>query len=79
MPSVSHAASNRGTQLHEGGPVSDNPKGYVNPQQLITTQALSERLAAGSATPVLLDLRPTEVFAAGHIPGAVHFDCSGSV
>jgi len=57
--------------------VSDNPKGYVNPQLLITTEALSQRLAAGSATPVLLDLRPAELFAAGHIPGAVHLDLFG--
>ena len=57
--------------------MSDNPKRYANPQLLITTQALSERLAAGSATPVLLDLRPAEVFAAGHIPGAVHLDLFG--
>jgi len=26
---------------------------------------------------VLLDLRPVEVFAAGHIPGAVHLDLFG--
>ena len=58
-------------------PVSDNPKSYANPQLLITTEALSERIAAGSATSVLLDLRPAEVFAAGHIPGAVHLNLLG--
>ena len=58
-------------------PVSDNPKGYVNPQLLITTTALGDRFAAGSAPPVLLDLRPAEVFAAGHIPGAIHLDLFG--
>ena len=58
-------------------PVSDNPKGYANPQLLITTEALSERFAAGSEPPVLLDLRPAEAFAAGHIPGAVHLDLFG--
>ena len=47
------------------------------PQPLITTEALSERLVAGSATPVLLDFRPAEVFAAGHIPGAVHLNLFG--
>ena len=58
-------------------PVSDNPKGYANPHLLITTAALSERLVAGSKRPVLLDLRPAEAFAAGHIPGAVHLDLFG--
>ena len=58
--------------------MSDNPKDYVNPQLLITTSALSDRLtAAGSEPPVLLDLRPAEVFAAGHIPGAIHLDLFG--
>ena len=58
-------------------PVSGNPKDYVNPQLLITTSALSDRLAAGSEPPVLLDLRPAEVFSAGHIPGAMHLDLFG--
>ena len=58
-------------------PVSDNPKGYINPHLLITPEALSERLADGSEPPVLLDLRPAEAFAAGHIPGAVHLDLYG--
>ncbi len=57
--------------------MSDNPKGYANPHLLITTSALSDRLAAGSAPGVLLDLRPAEAFAAGHIPGAVHLDLFG--
>ena len=29
-----------------GEEVSDNPEGYANPQLLMTTEALSERLAA---------------------------------
>ena len=57
--------------------MNDNLKGYANTQLLITTEALSERLVAGSATPVLLDFRPAEVFAAGHIPGAVHLNLFG--
>jgi thiosulfate/3-mercaptopyruvate sulfurtransferase len=57
--------------------VNDNPKGYANPQLLITPDALSERLGAGSDVPVLLDLRPAEAFAAGHISGAVHLDLFG--
>ena len=47
------------------------------PSLLITTEALSERLAAGSEPLVLFDLRPAEVFAAGHIPGAVHLNLFG--
>ena len=58
-------------------PVSGNPKDYINPHLLITASALSDRLAAGSEPPVLLDLRPAEVFAAGHIPGATHLDLFG--
>ena len=58
-------------------PVSDNPKGYTNPQLLTTPAVLAERLAAGSEPPVLLDLRPAEAFAAGHIPGALHLDLYG--
>ena len=57
--------------------MSDNPKGYVNPQLLITTEALSERLVAGFTKSALLDLRPAEAFSAGHIPGAVHLDLFG--
>ena len=57
--------------------MSDDLKGYVNPQLLITTSALGDRLAAGSEAPVVLDLRPAELFAVGHIPGAVHLDLFG--
>ena len=57
--------------------MTDNPKGYANPQLLIATEALSERLAAGAEAPVLLDLRPAEAFAVGHIPSAVHLDLFG--
>ena len=60
--------------------MSDNPKGYANPQLLITPEELSERLQAPGAQNqalVLLDLRPAESFAAGHIPGACHLDLFG--
>ena len=65
----------------------ENPKGYVNPELLIEPSELAGRLgpsgAAGTVpgtagnTPVLLDLRPAEAFAAGHIPGAAHLDLFG--
>ena len=57
--------------------MSDNPKGYANPQLLITTSILSDRLAASPEPLMLVDFRPAEVFAAGHIPGAVHLDLFG--
>jgi len=34
-------------------------------------------LAALGSTPLLIDLRPAEQFAAGHLPGAVHLDLWG--
>ena len=70
-------------------PMAENQKGYVNPQLLIDPRELASRLGvpSGSATgrplkvdastPVLIDLRPAELFATGHIPGAVHLDLFG--
>ena len=65
----------------------ENPKGYDNPELLIEPSELADRLGLGGAdgtgsgvaenTPVLLDLRPAEAFAAGHVPGAVHLDLFG--
>jgi thiosulfate/3-mercaptopyruvate sulfurtransferase len=57
--------------------VSDNPKGYANPQLLMTTSALGDRLTVSESAPLLLDLRPAEAFSAGHLPGAVHLDLFG--
>jgi thiosulfate/3-mercaptopyruvate sulfurtransferase len=51
-------------------------KGYANPQLLTTPEALSEAIG-GAAPPLVIDLRPPEDFAAGHIPGAVHLDLWG--
>jgi thiosulfate/3-mercaptopyruvate sulfurtransferase len=44
---------------------------------LITPAELSAVLERGERLPVLLDLRPAEAFAAGHLPGAVHLDLFG--
>jgi len=51
-------------------------KGYANPQLLITPAELADRLAreAHECRTLLLDLRPAEAFAVGHIPDAVHLD-----
>ncbi len=69
--------------------MADKPKGYTNPELLITPTELAHQLGvpSGSAaghpletsrrTPVVLDLRPAEAFAAGHIPGAAHLDLFG--
>jgi thiosulfate/3-mercaptopyruvate sulfurtransferase len=51
-------------------------KGFANPQLLTDPQALSARMKEGTKL-LLLDLRPAESFAAGHIPGAVHVDLWG--
>ena len=45
--------------------------------QLLTTPADLDQAIKGDAKPLLIDLRPPEDFAAGHIPGAVHLDLWG--
>jgi thiosulfate/3-mercaptopyruvate sulfurtransferase len=53
-------------------------KGYANPHLLIGPRELAASLEPKSSTPLLLlDLRPPEAYAAGHIPGAVHLDLWG--
>ncbi len=63
-------------------------KGYANPGLLIAPDELAGVLARAPAAaalpgakdggpPVVIDLRPAEAFAAGHIPGAVHLDLFG--
>lgn len=51
-------------------------KGYANPQLLIAPKELADALLGGRK-PLVLDMRPPEAFAAGHIPGAVHLDLWG--
>jgi thiosulfate/3-mercaptopyruvate sulfurtransferase len=50
--------------------------GYPN-AHLLTSPAELARALAGDARPLVIDLRPPEDFAAGHIPGAVHLDLWG--
>jgi thiosulfate/3-mercaptopyruvate sulfurtransferase len=53
-------------------------KGYTNPQLLVTPAELSGMLSdTVDRRPVILDLRPPEDYAAGHIPGAIHIDLWG--
>ena len=51
-------------------------KGYANPRLLITPRELSERLS-DEKPPLVLDLRPPDEYAAGHIPDATHLDLWG--
>ena len=73
-----------------GGKASvDSPKGYACPELLIDPAELAGGLGVAGGTPaessletnapatVVLDLRPAEAFAAGHIPGAAHLDLFG--
>jgi thiosulfate/3-mercaptopyruvate sulfurtransferase len=56
--------------------MTDPHKGYAHPELLVTPRDLDADMRAG--TPMtLLDLRPAEQFAAGHLPGAVHLDLFG--
>ena len=66
-------------------------KGYANPQLLITPRELAEQLKSpfdntqadaepvegSDRKPLVIDLRPPEHFAGGHIPSAVHLDLWG--
>ena len=56
--------------------MATNPKGYANPHLLIGPADLAAALQEPAA-PLVLDLRPAEAFAAGHVPTAVHLDLFG--
>lgn len=49
---------------------------YANPQLLTTPHALDAALKT-DRKPLVIDVRPAEDFAKGHIPGAVHLDLWG--
>ena len=51
-------------------------KGYANSDLLTTPDELQKALN-GATPPLVIDLRPPEDFAIGHIPGAVHLDLWG--
>jgi thiosulfate/3-mercaptopyruvate sulfurtransferase len=55
----------------------ETSKGYVNPHLLIRPRELASSLQSDATRPTLLDLRPAELFAAGHLPHAVHLDLFG--
>jgi thiosulfate/3-mercaptopyruvate sulfurtransferase len=53
-------------------------KDYTNPNLLISAEELARTIDSGRADSVLiLDLRPADAYAGGHIPGASHVDLFG--
>ncbi len=53
-------------------------KGYANPHLVVSPRELAPMLGGVGAIPLLLlDLRPPEAYAAGHVPGAIHLDLWG--
>lgn len=56
----------------------DNPKGFAQPELVVEPSALQRELEiSGPGAPLVLDLRAAELFAMGHVPGAVHLDLWG--
>jgi thiosulfate/3-mercaptopyruvate sulfurtransferase len=51
-------------------------KGYTHPELLVSPDKLAAELRSEGRL-LLVDLRPAEAFAAGHLPGAVHLDLFG--
>jgi thiosulfate/3-mercaptopyruvate sulfurtransferase len=52
-------------------------KGYANPGLLISADELARALSEAAGRPLVVDLRPPDAYAAGHIPGALHLDLFG--
>ena len=52
-------------------------KGFANEHLLIQPGELARLLDTAASKPLILDLRPPEAYAAGHIPGALHLDLWG--
>jgi thiosulfate/3-mercaptopyruvate sulfurtransferase len=53
-----------------------NPESSAHPELLVSAADLSRELTGGREV-LLIDLRPAEVFAGGHLPAAVHLDLFG--
>jgi thiosulfate/3-mercaptopyruvate sulfurtransferase len=52
-------------------------KGYANTHLVVSPQELASALEATGPRPLVLDLRPSEAYASGHIPSAIHLDLWG--
>jgi len=50
-------------------------KKYTSPELLTTPEELKEK--SGKANLIVIDTRQAELYAQGHIPGAIHFDLFG--
>ena len=48
--------------------MANDSGGYANPHLLVTPSELAGALG-GADAPLLLDLRPAEAYASGHLPG----------
>lgn len=61
--------------------MTDSVPSYAHPELLVSPAALADRLRndemAGREPPLLLDGRPAEAFAAGHVSGSAHVDLWG--
>jgi thiosulfate/3-mercaptopyruvate sulfurtransferase len=58
--------------------MADKDKRFPNADLLITPHGLAHALGqASSPRPLVLDMRPPDAYAAGHVPGAVHLDLWG--
>ena len=61
--------------------VTANPKGYANPELLISPGELAATLETAATAdlphPLVIDLRPADAFADSHVPGARHLDLFG--
>ena len=55
----------------------DRSAAFDRPGLIITPQELSSLLSSEGRAPLLLDVRPAQEFAAGHLPQAVHLDLWG--
>ncbi len=56
--------------------MTTDDRGYAHPELLVSAPELAREIAAGARV-TLLDLRPAESFAQGHLAGAVHLDLFG--
>jgi len=52
-------------------------KGYTNAHLVVSPQELGSTLEGTGLKPLVLDLRPSEAYAAGHVPSAIHLDLWG--
>jgi thiosulfate/3-mercaptopyruvate sulfurtransferase len=52
-------------------------KGYANAHLIVSPQELASLLEQTGPRPLVLDLRPSEAYASGHIPAAIHLDLWG--